>query len=509
MEVLRRIAQEEEKRRIRAERLARSSEIEAVRERCKTLSGFIREAWPVLEPATPYVHGWHIDVIAEHLEAITNGTFLDMGVSNRLLINVPPGTMKSLLTSVMWQAWEWGPRGLPSMRFLSTSYSDTYVTRDTRRTRDLVNSEWYQDHWGPDSGWHAPVSLTRFGETSFANTRMGTREGAAFKSLTGGRGDRLVIDDPHSTETAESDAERANTTRIFRESVPLRLNDAVTSAIVVIMQRLHHQDVSGQILSLNLGYQHIMLPMEFEPKRRCSTILGVQDRRSYDGELLFPERFPRETVDRDKIPMGQYAVAGQLQQRPTPREGGMFKRDWFQGMFVESAPAGTRWVRHWDLAASTTQTSPYTAGVKLGLAPNGTYIVGNVIRKRLEGEAVRELIKTTASMDGPEVTISLPQDPGQAGKVQKRDMIAMLAGYNARAEVETGDKPTRAEPFSAQCEAGNVYLVRGDWNNDYIEELCLFPGGSFADQVDATSGAFGRLNKAPIGTTKTKTVEMF
>jgi predicted phage terminase large subunit-like protein len=496
------------RRQTRREQTARLADVEATRERCKTLAGFIREAWPILEPETQYVHGWHIDVIAEHLEAITWGRFLDMGVSNRLLINVPPGTMKSLLVSVMWQAWEWGPCSMPSKRFLSTSYSEDYVKRDTRRTRDLIKSDWYQAHWGPGSGWHSPVELTRLGETSFANTKMGTREGTAFKSLTGGRGDRLVIDDPHSTETAESDTERGNTIRIFRESVPLRLNDAKTSAIVVIMQRLHHQDVSGQIMALKLGYQHIMLPMEYEPKRQCSTILGIQDPRTYDGELLFPERFPRETVERDKIPMGQYAIAGQLQQRPTPREGGLFKRDWFQGMIIDAAPKGTIWWRHWDLAASTRKTSPWTAGVRLGLAPNGTYIVGHVVRERKDGNAVKELIKQTAEIDGTEVGISLPQDPGQAGKAQKSDMIAMLAGYNARAEVETGDKETRATPFSAQCEAGNVYLVRGAWNMEYIEELCLFPGGSFADQVDASSGAFARLVRQPKVETETTTVEV-
>ncbi len=130
-----------------------------------------------------------------------------------------------------------------------------------------------------------------------------------FASLTGGRGDRVIIDDPHSTETAESEAERLNTTRIFRESVPTRLN-APRTAIIVIMQRLHEDDVSGPIMNLGLGYEHLMLPMEFEPERACRTSIGFVDPRQEEGELLFPERFPREVVDRDKVPMGSYAVAG-------------------------------------------------------------------------------------------------------------------------------------------------------------------------------------------------------
>jgi hypothetical protein len=283
------------------ERLARDGE--AIRQRCTTLAGFIREAWPVLEPAQPYVHGWHIDVLCQHLEAITDGQI------TRLLINIPPGTMKSLVASVFWPAWEWGPRGLPSMRYLTTSYAEKFVKRDSRRMRDLVQSEWFSSLW-PE------IELNRSGEMSFANSKMGNREGMAFASLTGGRGDRVIIDDPHSTETAESPAERATTTRIFRESVPTRLNNPATSAIVVIMQRLHEKDVSGQILDLGLGYEHLMLPMEFEPERRCRTSIGFEDPRTEDGELLFPERFPRAVVERDKKILGSYAVAGQQQQRP-------------------------------------------------------------------------------------------------------------------------------------------------------------------------------------------------
>jgi predicted phage terminase large subunit-like protein len=472
-----------ERERRQAERQRRELEqnAERIRERCKTLSGFVREAWPVLHPGTSYVHGWHIDAICEHLQAITAGRI------TRLLINVPPGTMKSLLVSVFWPAWEWTFR--PETQYLTTSYSEGYVKRDSRRMRDLVRSEWYQALW--------PLNLTRVAEISFENDRRGFREGKPFASLTGGRGDRVIIDDPHSTEMAESEAERENTTRVFRESVPTRLNDPQRSAIVVIMQRLHERDVSGQIISLKLGYEHLMLPMEFEPERQCRTSIGFADPRSTAGDLLFPERFPREVVERDKVPLGSYAVAGQFQQRPTPREGGLFKRHWFEGKIIGAAPPGTRWVRHWDLAATKSATAARTAGVKLGRTPDGRYVVGHVVKTQDEGNAVRKLIKATAETDGRGVEISLPQDPGQAGKVQKSDMVAMLAGWTVRAEPETGDKYTRAEPFSVQCEAGNVYLVQGEWNADYLDELCLFPGGSFKDQVDASSGAFGRLVGKP------------
>ena len=311
------------------------------------------------------MHGWHIDAIALHLEAITYGRLLALKAENRLLINVPPGTMKSLTTSVFWPAWEWGPAGLPSMRYVTSSYSDKYTTRDARRMRDLVMSDWYQQRWGDH------VKLVRLGETSFENSATGWREGTPFKSLTGGRGHRVIIDDPHSTETAELPAERETTIRTFRESVPTRMISPIESAIIVIMQRLHTQDVSGVAISLKLGYTHLMLPMEYEPLRACETIVGFKDPRTYDGELLFPERFPREVVDRDKVPMGSYAVAGQFQQRPTVREGGLFKKHWLK--IAPAAPTGIREVRYWDLAATAdqlTQTkAAYTVGLKLGRKP--------------------------------------------------------------------------------------------------------------------------------------------
>ncbi len=484
--MMRAIRAERAKRQAAAERERIARDSERIRDRCQSLAGFVKEAWHVLEPTQPYVHGWHIDAICKHLEAITDGTFLAMGLPNRLLINEPPGTMKSVLVSVFWPAFEWGPRGMPSMRYLTTSYSENYVKRDSRRMRDLVKSDWYRSLW-PE------VELVRSGEASFANTKTGFREGVPFQSLTGGRGDRVVIDDPHSTETAESDAERKRTTRIFRESVPSRVNDPEKSAIVVIMQRLHEDDVSGLILKMGLGYQHIMLPMEFEPERKCRTALDWEDPRTEEGELLFPGRFPREVVDRDKVPMGSYAIAGQFQQRPTPREGGMFKRAWFEGKFLNEMPMDARWVRHWDLAATKKSNSARTAGVKMGIRPDGSFVVGHAVTEQQEGDAVRKIIRATAESDGRNVMISLPQDPGQAGKVQAQDYVKQLAGWNVRAEPETGSKETRAEPFAAQCEGGNVYLVKGSWVDDYIDELCLFPGGSFKDQVDASSGAFARL----------------
>jgi predicted phage terminase large subunit-like protein len=489
------IRTEKRRRSIERQRLDLERNSEAIRGRCVSLHGFIKEAWRVLEPKAKFVDNWHIRLICEHLEAITFGRLLDLGLSNRLLINVPPGSMKSLLVSVMWQAWEWGPCGLRSMRYLSTAYNDGPVNRDTRKTRNLIASEWYQSLW-PE------VVLTRKGETSFENSDTGNREGVAFGSLTSQRGDRLIIDDPHSTETAESDAERNATTRKFREGALNRLNDQKRSAIVVIMQRLHEVDLSGVIKSLGMDFTHVMLPMEFEAERKCVTPIG-EDPRTEDGDLLDPVRMPRDELDKLKRGMTQYAIAGQYQQRPSPREGGLFKRHWFD--FVRAAPAQRRICRGWDLAASKKKagqtTGPaFTAGVKLSVA-NGTYYVENSVREQGSPAEVDKLIKNTAVADGTHVTISIPQDPGQAAISQKLAFGKLLAGFECRFSAETGDKETRANPVSAQAEIGNIKIIRtGDpardaWIAPFLDEVCLFPSGKFKDQTDALSRAFQQLLK--------------
>lgn len=484
--MMRAIRAERARREAEAQREALKRDSERIRDRSQSLAGFVREAWHVVEPTAKFIHGWHIDAICQHLEAITFGKFLDLGLSNRLLINVPPGTMKSLLVSVFWPAWEWGPCEMPGLRYLSTSYSENYVKRDSRRMRDLVTSEWYRWLW-------PHVQLVRSGESSFANHKTGFREGVPFQSLTGGRGDRVIIDDPHSTETAESDADRNRTTRIVRESVPSRVNDPERSAIVVIMQRLHEEDVSGQIMKLDLGYQHLMLPMEFEPERACGTALGFSDPRTVEGELLFPERFPRQVVERDKKPMGAYAIAGQFQQRPAPRSGGMFQRGDFE--VVEAAPAGGRVVSAWDFAASRLKpgTKPdYSVRLRMRKV-NGIFYIEHVLRGQWSAAKVNSQLTNTASQDGYQTTIRMPQDPGAAGKADAEFKVRLLAGYSVIVKPVTGDKATRARPASAQAEAGNVKLVRGAWNEAFLDEVCAFPNAANDDQVDAFADALNEL----------------
>lgn len=461
-----------------APQLSDADWLEIEREYCKrSLANFVRRAWHVLEPSAPYVHNWHLDVMCEHLEAVTNGEI------TRLLINVPPGTMKSLLTCVFWPSWEWGPKGLAVNRFVTASHSENYALRDARRMRQLVTSDWYQSLW--------PVKLANDQNSAgkFENDSLGFRHAMPVRSMTGSRGDRVIWDDPHSVESAVSQAELATTSRIFHETLPTRLNIPAKSAIVIIMQRLAMADVSGEALVDGMGYEHLMLPMEYESDHPHPST-RFTDPRTEDGELLFPERFPREVVERDKTAMGDYAVAGQFQQRPAPRGGGMFPVDQFE--IIDQMPPSKQIVlsvRSWD-KAGTQGGGAYTAGVLIHRTRDGEYIIEDVVRAQLSDIERERRIKHTAQMDGYRVKVLIEQEPGSGGKDSAQNTIRNLAGFNVQAERATGDKETRASPYAAQVQAGNVKLLRADWNYAFIGEHETFPVGRYMDQVDAAAAGF-------------------
>ena len=452
------------------------------REYCaRSLSHFTRRAWSVLEPAMVYTHNWHIDAVCEHLEAVTAGEI------TRLLINVPPGTMKSLLSGVFWPSWEWGPRGLAPTRFVSASHAENYALRDARRMRQLVTSEWYQALW--------PLKLASDQNAAgkFENEATGFRHAMPVRSMTGSRGDRVLWDDPHSVEDALSDADLARTARIFHETLPTRLNSPEHSAIVIIMQRLAVGDVSGLAIEEDLGYEHLMLPMEFEPDRRCTTSIGFTDPRTQPDELLFPDRFPRHVVDRDKKALGVYATAGQLQQRPAPRGGGMLPVDNVQIMPAAPDPAEIEHsVRYWD-KAGTEGGGDYTAGVLMHRLKDGRYVVADVTRGQWHAPKRERRLRQAAVIDGVATHIWVEQEPGSGGKESAQASIRNLAGFVARADKVTGDKATRAESYAVQFEQGNVWLVRAAWNTPFLDEHEVFPVGKHKDQVDAAAGAFNKL----------------
>lgn len=450
----------------------------------RSLREFQRRAWKVVEPSTRYIPNWHIDAIADHLTAVLSGDI------RRLLINVPPRCEKSLNVSVFWPAWAWIDN--PSLRWLFTSYGQELATRDSLKCRRLIQSKWYQDRWGDVFRLTSDQNV----KTRFENDKTGYRVATSVGGMGTGEGGSVVVaDDPHNVKEGESEVKRESTLLWWDEVMSTRLDDPKTGALVIVMQRVHDGDLAGHVLAQG-GYEHLCLPMEYEGTA-CVTVLGKVDPRTEDGELLWPERFGATEVEDLKLRMGPYAAAGQLQQRPSPRRGGMFERDWFE--IVESAPStDMEWVRYWD-KAGTAGGGKFTAGVLIGRHVRGTYYVKDVVRGQWAAAVREPRIKGTTQLDGQTLspyTVYIEQEPGSGGKDSVIATITMLEGYAAFADPPTGDKLLRAEPLAAQAKAGNIKIVRGAWNEAFLREFEMCgPKAEYMDQVDATAGGFNKLAK--------------
>lgn len=469
---------------------------------------FVRNGFEHLDPV-PFVNGRHVAIMCEYLEAFIAGEI------PRLLLNIPPGHMKSLTVSVLLNAWAWTKPERTGLRFMATSYRADLALRDADKTRQLIRSEWYQQRWGNIVGALRETNLQirkdQDQKTRFANSKGGYRFSTSTAGIMGEGGDFVIMDDPHNVEQAESDDNRDAIVERIRMALPTRIRSKNGGACVM-MQRLHERDYAGHIIADEAELVHLCLPARYEKKHPFVSVPITLEKsgrelpgdfRSKEGELLWPELFDEPRLSTLEKEIGSYATAGQLQQRPAPREGGLFKRIWFKGKFMDKSemPKKGSWVRGWDLAATDEQASggskaAWTVGLLLFYA-KPMIIVVDVVRLRGSPLKVRTTMTDTGEADGKGVIIDFPQDPGQAGKAQAQDIAADFPTHRIYFSPESGDKALRAAAPAAQAEAGNVYIVRGSWNTVFLDELCQFPGGSFADQVDALSRAYHRAARKP------------
>jgi len=469
---------------IRKEREVRAAEA--------SLAEFAKQAWHVLEPATALKWGWALNAICLHLQAVSDGDI------TRLLMNVPPGSMKSLLTNVFWPAWEWGPLDKPHMRFLSTAHKQDLAVRDNIKCRRLIQSPWYQERW--------PMTLMgdQNAKTKFENDKTGFREAMAFTSMTGSRGDRVTLDDPLSVDDANSEAALSACESTFREALPTRLNDDATSAIVVIMQRLHEKDPSGIILSERLGYEHLCLPMEYEADRKSVTSIGFTDPRTQEGELLFPERFNAKTVESYKKTLGEMAYAGQMQQHPAPAGGGILKVNHFQlWPHDRELPVIEFVVQGYDTAYTEKTTNDPTAfqawGVFTYAGKRGAILLDawadHMTFPDLHAKMVEEwhsVYGKTGERKGKKADVMLVE-----AKASGLSLIQSLRQSNlpAVAYNPTTDKVSRAHQAAPILELDCLYILESakdpgkpvTWARSFVSELEKFPNGAHDDQCDVFS----------------------
>lgn len=453
---------------------------------------FVRYHWDVLEPQTPLVEGWSLEAICLHLEAITFGEI------PRFLGNVPPGFMKSLLVNVFWPAWEWGPMNMPHLRYVAFSYAASLTIRDNGRFRDLLLSRKYQDLYGDR------FKLRKIGEEKITNDKTGWKLASSIGGVgTGERGNRILLDDPHNVKESESETVRTETVRWFQESMENRLNDLKKDAIVVIMQRVHEADVSGAILE-DGSYTHLMIPWDFEPGRVCETSIGWKDPRTIADEPAWPERFGEEQMLTFR--KRAYMWAGQYQQRPEPRGGGIFKHDWWQIWSDSSAekfgygsghlPSMSYVLGILDTAYTEKEENDPSAMIALGLwhdaKGNPQVMLCNAWEEWLEFNPLVEKVAKTCK-DSKVDRLLIESKASGHSVAQELTRRFSHSGWSVELiDPGKGDKVARAYAVTHVFEDGMMWVPGYDdgalrkWAEKVVNQMGSFPKAAHDDLTDAT-----------------------
>jgi predicted phage terminase large subunit-like protein len=391
------------------------------------------------------------------------------GETKRLMVMMPPRHGKTAMVTVRFPVWWMEQRA--GLRVIVATYNQTLANKFSRMSRKLAQMRLglredrrAVEEWETQTGcWYRAVGVGG--------------------GITGMGGDLIVIDDPiKSREEAQSLTYRDKVWDWYTNDLYTRLEPG--GAMILVMTRWHEDDLAGRILSSEEGenWRIVRLPALAE----AGDLLGRAT-----GEALNAERYPVEELLKIKAVQGSWAFEALYQQRPMPAEGGMFKREWFS-KFVDAVPARVEGrARYWDKAA-TAGDGDYTVGVRMSRV-DGIYYVEDVTRGQWSTGERNKVIRQCAETDAPATRIYIEQEPGSSGVDSVQALIRLLAGYPAFADRVTGSKQVRAEPFAAQCEAGNVIFVRGAWNALFLDELLTFPNGAHDDQVDAASGAFSKL----------------
>lgn len=419
--------------------------------------------------------------------------------------------MKSTLVSVMWPAWVWTWQ--PEHQFLTGSHAEKLAIRDNVKHRRLTQSQWYQERWGRKFGFTADQNQ----KTRFENDQSGYRIAFGMTGgVTGDGGDTLLIDDPLDRKQADSEVERDNANTTFDETLISRLNEPEHSAIVVIMQRLNEDDLSGHLLSdTEDQWEHLMLPMEYEPERHCTTSIGFSDPRKIDGELLWPDRFPAHVVESLKRTLGPYGTAGQLQQSPKARGGSIIKRDYWQLWEAEKYPAFEFVLASADTAYTEKEENDPTGftiwGVFRDKNDNPRVMLmwawakhcelhGQPIEKRL-GETKKAYDIRSMPTWGLVEWIAYSC---RRFKVDRLLIEAKASGITVAQEMQRlyredgwlvelrpviGDKVARAHAVEPTWAAGLVYAPDEDWAEKVISQAETFPKSKYKDLVDSSTQA--------------------
>lgn len=454
------------------------------------LYAFVKLAWEHVVGGVPFIGGWHVGLVCDHLEAVTRGE------CKELVISQPPGTSKSSLVSVFWPSWEW--TRIPSTRWMYTSFDPSLSQRDALLAKGLIESDWYQERWG--IGSERPVVLTsddekaakkQEGASIYWTTSGGLRFSTSMQGkATGWHVHRQVADDPIKPGVIQEGGPKAiaaleKCLNLWDGTFSTRKLDPNNFSRVVMMQRLHEMDLAG--VCIERGYHALVLPMEFDSRRACVTPWG-RDPRTKEGELLCPERINAEAVAKGKKALGSAAqVAAQYQQDPAPEGGSIYKREWFNKEYSQ-VPAGARWIISLDATFKDNDDSDYCV-FQIWAGCQGKLYLVDEVRDRMNFPTT---LATAHRLHRqyPEVREILIEDKANgSGIIQTlKTSISGVIGYSPDVS-----KEARASAASVFWEAGDVHLPVKPFVAEFIEEHIRFPRGKYDDRVDCANQAILRL----------------
>lgn len=434
------------------------------------LIAFTERCFNELMPAKEYLHNWHLEAIAYHLEQIASGEI------KRLVITLPPRSLKSLIASVAFPAWLLGHD--PHRRIISATYGRALATDHANQFRRVTKSYWYQALF-PAMRVDPRKDTEEEVQTSVGGYRLTATVGGA---LTGRGGSTIIIDDAMKAADAQSEVARRNVNSWFDETLLSRLDDKRNDAIIIVMQRLHVDDLVGHVLRSG-GWVHLDLPAIADE----AAVVPISRQRFYHrkaGELLHPDREPQQVLDELRVAMGSAAFSAQYQQQPVPPGGNMIKWNWF-GVWThppEKKGYSSKIVQSWDTALKSNQLADYSVGITALVEKDAIYIL-DVVRERLDYPALKKRI--VREKEHWDADIVLIEDKG-SGQSLIQDLRADL--IFAKAILPVGDKIVRMSACTAKIESGAVLLPRSArWLDEFKTELMAFPDGVHDDQVDALS----------------------
>jgi predicted phage terminase large subunit-like protein len=448
----------------------------------RDFSSFIERAFCHLNPTTPYLDNWHLDLLAAKLEACRRGTM------TRLIICVPPRSLKSHCASVALPAWWLGHA--PTAQLLCVSYAQELADKHARDCRSVMTSPWFHSLFP-----RTHLSRQKQAIEEFMTTCQGVRLATSVGGVLTGRGaDVLIIDDPLKPDEALSDLQRRKVNEWYSHTLYSRLNSKADGCIILIMQRLHEDDLVGHVLKQE-PWELVSLPAiaESDEEHRYETPYGHVQHRRHTGEALHPERESLQTLAHVKQTLGSYHFAGQYQQTPAPLEGGLVKRDWFRYYRVADLPLrSAQVVQSWDTANKASELANYSVCTTWGLVNRQRYLL-EVWRQQVNYPELKRAVMALARQW--RATVILIEDRASGTQLLQELQAEGLSAVTAIQPV--GDKVMRLHAQTAVIEQGRVWLPHdAPWLEPFLHELTTFPKSAYDDQVDSVAQALAWMTQA-------------